>query len=255
LVERGPFTVCPNSFECPAQLAGRVQHFASRNALDVEGLGEETAKQLIAEGLVRQLPDLFDLTADDLVRLEGFAEKSAEKLVQAMHASASPELHRFLYGLGIPEVGVTVAKDLARHFRSLDAVREASTDDLEAVPGVGPIMAQQIAGFFGDARNAAVLDALVDGRVSVQQPSGTATRALEGLTIVFTGGLEGMSRREAKDLVERHGARVTSSVSKNTDYVVAGEDPGSKLDDARRLGVTVLPEEEFVELMRSRTGG
>lgn len=252
LAERGPFTVCPNSFECPAQLAGRLLLFGSRNALDIEGLGEETAKQLVAEDLVRQLPDLFDLSAADLVRLDGFAEKSAEKLVQAIRDAATPELHRFLYGLGIPEVGVTVAKALAQHFRSLDAVRDATADDLEAVTGVGPVMAQQIAGFFSDERNRAVLNALLDGRVTVEEPTEAGARALEGVTIVFTGGLQRVSRRDAKDLVERYGARATSSVSKNTDYVVAGEDAGSKLDDAQRLGVPVLTEDEFFDFLRSR---
>jgi DNA ligase (NAD+) len=253
LLERGPFTICPNSFECPAQLAGRIQHFASRDALDIEGLGDETAKLLVAEGLVRQLPDLFDLTREQLVRLEGFAEKSAENLVDGLAQASRTELHRFLIGLGIPEVGVAVAKDLARHFRSLDTLRRASGEDLEAVPGVGPKMAAQIGTFFGDERNREILDTLL-AKVAVLEPTGEAVAQLAGLKVVFTGGLVRLSRRDAKQLVESLGGRVTSSVSKETAFVVVGENPGSKFDDARRLGVRTLTEAEFVDFVRSKGG-
>jgi DNA ligase (NAD+) len=222
LIERGPFTVCPNGFECPAQLAGRIQHLAGRDALDIEGVGEETAKLLVAEGLVKQLPDLFDITAEQLVELEGFAQKSAGSLVDGLaRAGSDVELHRFLVALGIPEVGVAVARDLARHFGSLDALREASTEQLEAVPGVGPKMAEQIESFFGDAHNRAILDRLVD-RVTVTEAQGAAADILAGLKVVFTGSLERMTRRDAKQLVESLGGRVSSSVSKETAYVVVG---------------------------------
>ncbi len=254
LIERGPFTICPNSFECPAQLAGRIQHFASRDALDIEGLGEETAKLLVTEGLVRQLPDLFDLTPERLATLEGFAEKSAQNLVDGLANASHVELHRFLIGLGIPEVGVAVAKDLARHFRSLDALRRASGEELEAVPGVGPKMAEQIEAFFGDHRNREMLDTLLAGKVTLVEPTGEAAAQLAGLKVVFTGGLAQLSRRDAKQLVESLGGRVTSSVSKETAFVVMGEDPGSKFDDAQRLGVQILTEEEFVDFVRSKGG-
>jgi DNA ligase (NAD+) len=253
LLERGPFTICPNSFECPAQLAGRVQHFASRNALDIEGLGDETARLLVTEGLVRQLPDLFDLTPEQLVTLEGFAEKSAENLVDGLAKASRAELHRFLIGLGIPEVGVAVAKDLARHFRSLDALRRASGEDLETVPGVGPKMAEQIATFFGDERNREILDTLL-AKVVLVEPTGEAATQLAELKVVFTGGLTQLSRRDAKQLVESLGGRVTSSVSKETAFVVVGANPGSKSDDAQRLGVQTLTEEEFVDFVRSKGG-
>jgi DNA ligase (NAD+) len=253
LLERGPFTICPNSFECPAQLAGRIQHFASRDALDIEGLGEETAKLLVTEGLVRQLPDLFDLTPQQLVTLEGFAEKSAENLVDGLARASHAELHRFLIGLGIPEVGVAVAKDLARHFRSLAALRRASGEDLEAVPGVGPKMAEQIGAFFGDERNRQILETLL-AKVALVEPTGEADAQLAGLKVVFTGGLTRLSRRDAKQLVESLGGRVTSSVSKETTFVVVGDNPGSKFGDAQRLGVQTLTEEEFVGFVRSRGG-
>ena len=252
LTERGPFTVCPNGFECPAQLAGRIQHLAGRDALDIEGLGEETARLLVAEGLLKQLPDLFDLSAERLVELEGFAEKSAGSLVDGIaRAGSDVELHRFLVALGIPEVGVAVARDLARHFGSLDALRGASTDQLEAVPGVGPKMAEQIEGFFGDAHNRAILERL-ENKVTVAEAEGAAADILAGLKVVFTGSLERMTRRDAKQLVESLGGRVTSSVSKETAYVVVGASPGSKHDDAQRLDVTILTEDEFLDLLRSK---
>ncbi len=257
LVRRGPYTVCPNSFECPAQLAGRIEHFASRDALDVEGLGEEVARLLVAEELVVQLPDVFDLEVDDLVELEGFAEVSATNLVEAIERSARTELARFLYGLGVPEVGTTVARDLARWFGTFAAIRGASGEELQAVDGVGPKMAEAIRSFFDEPRKAAVLDELTERVTLVDEGEGRRDREpadlpLDGLTFVFTGGLERWSRREAKELVEGAGGRATSSVSGATDFVVVGTDPGSKADDAEELGVETLDEAGFVAMLRER---
>ncbi|MEA2561486.1 MAG: ligase [Acidobacteriota bacterium] len=257
LTERGPFTVCPNSFECPAQLAGRIVHFASRNALDIEGLGDETAKLFVSEGLVKQLPDLFDLRADQLVKLEGFADKSATNLVEALRKAASKvELARFLYGLGIPEVGTAVARDLARHFGSFERVRSADEAALQEVQGIGPRMTEQITAFFAQPSNlgeASVLDALV-GKLSLQEeqskPAASAVQPFAGLKFVFTGGLSRFSRKQAQEYVESLGARATGSVSKSTDYVIVGEDAGSKAEDAQKLGVKTLDENGFVSLLR-----
>ncbi|HWM94070.1 MAG TPA: NAD-dependent DNA ligase LigA [Thermoanaerobaculia bacterium] len=254
LTERGPFTVCPNSFECPAQLAGRIVHFASRNALDIEGLGDETAKLFVSEGLVKQLPDLFDLQADQLVKLEGFADKSANNLVEALRKAASKvELSRFLYGLGIPEVGTAVARDLARHFGSFERVRSADEAALQEVQGIGPRMTEQITAFFAQPDNAEVLDALVKKLALQEEESKPAVRSVQpfaGLKFVFTGGLSRFSRKQAQELIESLGARATGSVSKSTDYVVVGEDAGSKADDAQKLGVKTLDENAFAELLR-----
>lgn len=250
LVERGPFTVCPNSFGCTAQLAGRLEHFASREALDVEGLGEEAAMLFVKEGIVKRLPDLFDLKAVDLIPLEGFAEKKATNLIVAIEKSSTVELHRFIYGLGIPEVGATVAKDLARRFGSIARLRGASRQELEAIDGIGPRIAEQLVAFFEEPQNAFVLDALLAGRVTVKETAATTSSALGGSKFVFTGGLENVARGQAKELVESLGARVVSSVSKATDYVVVGADPGSKYEKAKDLGVKILNEAEFVELMR-----
>ncbi|HEX7185865.1 MAG TPA: NAD-dependent DNA ligase LigA [Thermoanaerobaculia bacterium] len=254
LTERGPFTVCPNSFECPAQLAGRIVHFASRNALDIEGLGDETAKLFIAEGLVKQLPDLFDLKAEQLVHLEGFAEKSSQKLVDALRKASKVELPRLLYGLGIPEVGVAVARDLARHFGAFARLRAADEAALQEVSGVGPRMAEAITEFFREPSNAAILDELLSKLEIAETPASKAAAAsvqpLAGKKIVFTGGLSRLSRREAQELVESLGARATGSVSKSTDWVVIGEDAGSKADDARKLGVATLDENGLLDLLR-----
>jgi DNA ligase (NAD+) len=229
-----------------------LEHFASKEALDIEGLGEETAKLLVTEGVVQSLPDLFDIESADLMRLEGFAAKSADSLVRAIGCSAKVELHRFLYGLGIPEVGVTVAKDLAKHFGSVARLRVATNDDLQAVAGVGPRMAEQVVAFFGDERNARILDGLLVGKLNVMESSGSAGGALAGTKWVFTGELNALSRREAKSLVESLGGRVTSSVSKATAYVVVGSEPGSKYDKAVDLGVRTLAEDEFMDFLREQ---
>ena len=254
LTERGPFTVCPNSFECPAQLTGRIVHFASRNALDIEGLGDETAKLFVSEGLVKQLPDLFDLQADQLMQLEGFAEKSATNLVEALRKAASRvELPRFLHALGIPEVGVAVARDLARHFGSFERIRTADGATLQEVPGVGPRMAEQITAFFAEPNNAEVLDELSKKLNLLEEESKAATSGVQpfaGLKFVFTGGLTRFSRSEAQKKIESLGGRATGSVSKSTDYVIVGEDAGSKAEDAVKLGVKTLDENGFVDLLR-----
>jgi DNA ligase (NAD+) len=254
LVERGPFTVCPNGFQCPAQLVGRIVHLASRNALDIEGLGDESAKLFAAQGLVRQLPDVFELRAEQLLPLEGFAEKSSQKLVEAIAKASHTELPRFLYGLGIPEVGVSVARDLARHFGTFAALRTADEAALQEVAGVGPRMAEQITAFFREPKSAAILDELLT-KVTLQETEPAARQVAAaplpwtGKKFVFTGALR-MPRRDAQTLAESLGARVSGSVSKATSYVVVGEDAGSKAEDAQRLGVPMLTEDEFLALAR-----
>ena len=253
VMEQGPFTVCPNRFACPAQLKGRIVHFGSRGALDIEGLGEETAALLVERERVEELAHLFDLEPDDLVDLEGFGQKSATNLVAAIRDAKRVELHRFIFGLGIPEVGQAVARDLARHFGSLEALRRADREALEEIPGVGPKMSEQITAFLHDERNASHIDAILERGMELLPPEGPPegpdARPLEGTTWVFTGGLERLTRSRAKELVARFGGRATSSVSSATDFVVAGPGAGSKLEKARELGIEVLDEEEFVRRM------
>jgi len=253
LAKSGPYTVCPNSFDCPAQRVARLTHFASRGGLDIEGLGERTARQLVDTGLVTHLPDLFDLASEDFEQLEGYAEISAGKLAQAVRDAGTPDLARFLYALGVPEVGAAVARELARHFGTIERIREAEVDTLVAVDGIGEVMARQIHDFFAEPRNAHVLDALLDGRVRPGRNEEASQRGvLEGLTFVFTGTLQRMSRSEAQELVVRHGGKATGSVSGHTSYLVAGEGGGSKLAKARREGVSVLDEGGFAALLAER---
>ena len=249
VVVRGPFTVCPNKLQCPAQLRGRIVHFGSRGALDIEGLGEETASLLVRKGRVGALADLFDLRVDEVMAFPGFAEKSARNLVDAIRRRKRVELRRFLYGLGIPEVGEAVARDLAIHFQNLDAIRNASREELEAVPGIGPRMSELIHGFLHEQNNVRVLDAILAKGVELTPPPSGAGDSLQGKRFVFTGALRSLTRPDAKRLVEEHGGRASTSVSAETDYLVAGGEAGSKLVRARELGLEILSEEAFLDLL------
>lgn len=249
VVIRGPFTVCPNQFGCPAQFKGRIVHFGSRGALDIEGLGEETATLFVEQNLVRELADLFDLEAMELMKLPGFAEKSARNLVNAIERRKKVELRRFLFGLGIPEVGEAVARNLARHFGRLEAIREADRETLETVEGIGPKMSWLIHGFLHEEENARCIDAVLDKGMELIPPIWSSGPSLGGKKFVFTGSLETLTRSEAKKLVEEAGGRAVSSVSSETDFVVAGEDAGSKLTRAQELGVAILTEEGFLRLL------
>ncbi len=251
--EDGPRTVCPNRFGCPAQLKGRIVHFGSREALDIEGLGEETANLFVDQGLVGRLADLFDLTTEQLIALDGFAEKSAVNLVEAIEAKKRPELGRFLVALGIPEVGVTVARGLAQHFGSFRGLLAASRDDLEAVDGVGPRMSEVITEFLADERNAAAIQAVLGRGVEPLETTPVEAPAAGGGAVVFTGTLP-VSRPLAEQAWRSAGGRVSGSVSKKTDFVVAGANAGSKLAKAEKLGVEVVDYDDFLSRLRALGG-
>lgn len=251
--EDGPRTICPNRFGCPAQLKGRIVHFGAREALDIEGLGEETANLLVARKLVGSLAELFDLTPGHLVELEGFAEKSAASLVEAIQAKKEPELRRFLIALGIPEVGVTVARDLAENFGRFDGILAASRDDLEAIDGIGPRMSEVITDFLADERNAAAIQAIRDRGVVPQEREPVVPDTGSVGAAVFTGTLP-VSRPVAEEVWRGVGGRVVNSVSKKTDFVVAGARAGSKLTKAEKLGVEVIDYEEFLARLRALGG-
>jgi DNA ligase (NAD+) len=253
VVEDGPRTVCPNRFGCPAQLKGRIVHFGAREALDIEGLGEETASLLVETGLVRELAELFDLRPEQLMELEGFAEKSANALVRAIHARKHPELARFLVALGIPEVGVAVARDLAAHFGSFERIREAAREELEKVSGIGPKMSEAIRTFFADPRTRRAIDALLARGVRPQRAEPRRSGLPELGTAVFTGTIP-VPRVVAEEAWRRAGGSTASSVSKKTAFLVAGENAGSKLEQARKLGVEILDFEQFLARLR-RHGG
>ncbi|MHB8764015.1 MAG: NAD-dependent DNA ligase LigA [Deferrisomatales bacterium] len=238
--------------DCPAQLKGRLRHFASRRALDVDGLGVKLIDQLVDRGLVRDVADLFQLSERDLAGLERMAEKSAGNLAAALAAAKRPGLGRFLNALGIRHVGEATAQALARHFGRLEAVMDAAEADLLAVADVGPGVARSLLAFFGEPRNRESIARLLAAGVQVAaEGRPEAPPALAGRTFVFTGGLEALGRDEARARVEALGGKVTSSVSKKTDYVVVGADPGSKAAQARALGVRQLTEAEFLELVRA----
>ena len=253
VIEDGPRTICPNRFGCPAQLKGRIVHFGSRQALDIEGLGEETARQLVERGLVRELAELFDVRPEQLMELEGFAEKSSAALVAAIHARKKPELARFLVALGIPEVGVAVARDLATHFGDFARIRTATREELEAIPGVGPRMSEAIAGFFADERNRHALDAILERGVEPEVSEPVAADLPDLGTVVFTGTIP-VPRVVAEKAWRRIGGSTAGSVSKKTAFVVAGENAGSKLDKAEKLGVEVLDFEQFLARLREHGG-
>ena len=245
VVEEGPFVVCPNRLGCPAQLERGIEHFVSRGGLDIEGLGSETVALLVGEGLVRQPADLFDLTPADLLELEGFAETRSVKLAAAIQSAKRTELARFIYGLGIPEVGATVARVLAAEFRDLAKLREATADRLEEVEGIGPIMSEKITGFFGDDAWAASLNAILSKGFELVPPPARESGGRDGARVVFTGRLKSITRAEAKKRVESRGDRVVSSVSSATGFLVEGAKPGSKAAKAKKLGVQILNEKEF----------
>lgn len=245
---------CIGGLYCPAQRMGAIRHFVSRRAMDIDGLGEKLVAQLVEQGLVRTVVDLYGLERETLVTLERMGEKSADNLLRAIDASRETTLPRFLYALGISQVGEVTARALAEHFGSLEAIMDARSDALETVPDVGPVVAQSVARFFAQPHNQEVIAGL--RAAGVHWPSAAADTASElsqplaGRTFVLTGALEGYSRDDAKAQIEALGGKVTGSVSKKTDYVVVGADPGSKRDKAERLGVTVLDESGFEHLLR-----
>ncbi len=235
-------TRCPN-LDCPAQLKNNLRHLAGRGALDIEGLGSKLVDQLVERGVVTRLSDVFRLDSEKLLELERMGEKSAANLVAAIEKAKSTTLARFLTALGIRHVGETVAELLARHFGDLDPLMAADVESLAAVEGVGPIIAESVAAFFADARNREEVKTMRELGVTWEKTEPAAPRGegpLSGKVFVLTGTLDGMTRTEAKKRIEAHGGKVTGSVSKKTSYVVAGEDPGSKLAKARELEVEVL---------------
>lgn len=251
--EDGPRLRCPNRFGCTAQLKERIVHFGSRAALDIEGLGSETAALLVDRGLVTRLAHLFDVTADQLVELEGFAEKSATALVAAIEAKKAPDLDRFLIALGIPEVGVTVARSLADTFGSFEKIRCATAEELESIDGIGPRMSEAITDFFADERNAEAIDAVLARGVNPRTVELIASELPDLGTAVFTGTIP-VPRVVAEDAWRRIGGKTTGSVSKKTDFLVAGENAGSKLAKAEKLGVPVLDFEGFLAKLEEYGG-
>ncbi|MGE0644600.1 MAG: NAD-dependent DNA ligase LigA [Nitrospira sp.] len=252
VAREGAYYYCTGQASCPAQLRGGIEHFASKAALNIEGLGKKTVAQLVERGLVKDLSDLYRLDREQLLQLEGFAERSSTQLLDAIAQSKTISLDRFLMGLGIRQVGQHIARVLAREFGSLEAIMSADQDRLQRIREVGPEISASLFSYFQESSNRRVIDQLHKLGLSIlstpNSPSATAA-PLVGKSFVFTGGLAGLTRDEAASLVERLGGTVSSSVSRKTSYVVVGAEAGSKLDQALKLGVEVLNEEEFERLL------
>jgi DNA ligase (NAD+) len=244
---------CMGGLYCPAQRMGAILHFASRHALDINGLGEKLVRQLVDTGLVRSVDDLYRIGTQDLLGLERMGEKSAENLLQELQNSRRTTLPRFLHALGISQVGETTAKQLARHFGQLAPIMDASEEELQQIPDVGPVVAQSIRHFFAQPHNRAIVHGLLEAGVHwpEERRAAAAVGPLAGKTFVLTGTLQDLTREEAKARIEALGGRVSGSVSGKTDYVVAGVEPGSKLQRAQQLGVPTLDERAFLELLAS----
>ena len=242
---------CPNS-DCPAQIRGRIQYYASRNCMDIENLGEAVVKQLVDRRFVNDFADLYDLVRDDFLQLEGFAEKSADNLLEAIQESKKHDLWRLVCGLGIKHVGTTAAKDIAHEMGSLKAISEASETDLTAIDGVGKIMAESIRAYFADDSKSNLIPRFQSQGLNLERilASSHEGSRLIGQNFVLTGALETLTREEAREKIEFLGGRVSSSVGKKTNYVVAGPGAGTKLVKAEKLNVPVLDETAFIEMIK-----
>jgi DNA ligase (NAD+) len=245
---------CTGGLFCGAQRKQAILHFAQRRAMDIEGLGEKLVDQMVEGNVIKTLPDLYRLGLNAIASLDRMADKSAQNVLAALEKSKHTTLPRFLFGLGIRHVGEATAKDLARHFGKLDAIMEASEEQLLEVPDVGPVVAQSIHLFFQQPHNREVVEQLRACGVTWEEgePAARAPKPLAGKTVVLTGTLPTLTRDEAKDMLEAAGAKVAGSVSKKTDYVIAGAEAGSKLDKARELGVAVLDEQGLKDLLDGR---
>jgi DNA ligase (NAD+) len=234
---------------CPAMVLEALKHFVSRRAMDIDGLGERTLRQLLDRELVRSPADLYRLTREDLLSCERMGEKSSDNLLAAIAASKERPLARFLFALGIRHVGEHLARVLARQFGSLEDLAAADREQLLAIHEVGPQVADSVVDFFRKERNRQILDGLRQAGVVPRTEARRTGGPLTGKTFVFTGTLVQFKRKEAQELVEQLGGRASGSVSRKTDYVVAGDEAGSKLDRARELGLAVLSEDEFRQLL------
>ena len=245
----GVFLRCINP-HCLGQWKERIRYFAGRGQMDIENLGEALIDQLVEAGLVKNIADIYKLTKDDLLGLERMADKSAQNVIDSIEESKTRPLWRLVAGLGIRHIGVQTAQDLAGHFGSLEAIMKATQAELDAIEQVGEKLAEGVYEYFNDERNITIIKELLSAGVKPQLPEKKKTEGkLAGKTIVVTGTLQNFSRQQIEEAIRNAGAKVSSSVSKNTDFVLAGENPGSKLDKARQLGVKIITEKEFEEML------
>lgn len=255
LIEGNVHIVCPNSISCTPQLLARMQHFASRNAMDIEGLSEKTIGQLMDELGIKEIYDLYDLTYDDLINLDRFADKKTRNLLDAIEKSKNTNLSNFIYAIGIPNVGERSAKDLAEKFKTLDNLRAANIEQLQEVNDIGEITAKEIVKFFKDDEIKESLDLLLSKGIIISRENNKNTnKSLEGLTFVITGTVENYNRDQIKELIEDNGGKVTGSVSKNTDVLICGLKPGSKLDKAKKFSVEIYEDKKLYDFLEKLEG-
>jgi DNA ligase (NAD+) len=246
----GVWTICPNRAGCPGQVLQHVKHFVG--ALDIDGFGEETAIRFLREGVIKDAADIYELDEERIVQLDGFGEISARSLLANIQASKQQPFFRVLYALGIPGIGWVNARNLAAHFGSMDALLDASEEQIVETEGVGPVMAETLLEWLSDDRTRELIERLRGLGLKMEQEGGPIPGTegpLAGKTFVITGTLPNLSRDDATERLEAAGAKVTGSVSKKTDYVVAGADPGSKLAKAQELGTEILDEGGLLELL------
>jgi len=241
---------CPNP-NCPAQVEGSFRHFVSKGAMNIDGLGEKILIKLIEKGLIQEEADLYTLTLDDLLKLDKIKEKSAGNLLAAIAKSKKSTLARFIYALGIRHVGEFIAGILARHFGGIEPLIHATEQELLAIDGIGPQIAESVITYFDDPRNRERLDRLLKTGIELEAPSLPPISAVAGKTFVITGTLSSLKRSEAKEIISSKGGRVASAVGSGIDYLVVGASPGSKLKAAQEMGIPTLDEDAFLALLNA----
>lgn len=256
LIEGNVHIICPNSISCTPQLLARMEHYASRNAMDIEGLSEKTIGQLIAELDIKEIYDIYDLKYEDLINLERFGPKKTQNLLDAIENSKNRDLSAFIYAIGIPNVGERTARDLANKFKSFEKLREASVEELVEIEDIGEITGENIVEFFHDENIVESIEILLSKGIKLINPkeNSDSKQKLEGINFVITGTIDGYNRDDIKKMLEDNGANVRTSVSKNTNYVLAGEKAGSKKDKAIKLGVEIYEEDKLNEFLEELKG-
>lgn len=255
LIEGNVHIICPNSISCAPQLLARMEHFASRNAMDIEGLSEKTIGQLMEDLDIKDIYEIYDLTYDDLIKLDRFADKKANNLIRAIEESKDVDLNRFIYAIGIPNVGERTARDLANKFKDFDKLREATVDQLVEIDDIGLITACNIVEFFNDERISKAIDTLLSKGINIRKlENDNKKNSLETKTFVITGTVENYKRDDIKKLIEDNGGNVTSSVSKNTDVLICGKKAGSKLTKAKELEIEIYEDEKLYNFLKELEG-
>ena len=251
LVQDGVHIFCPNSLSCKPQLVSRMVHYASRDAMNIEGFNEKTIEKLFEELDIKDIPEIYEIKFNDLIKLEGFKKKRAQNLIDAIERSKECTLGAFIYALGIRNVGRKTSEDLANHFKSLDNLKNATYEELITIPEIGPKIAESIVEFFHDERILKSIDKLLSVGVKPRyEEKETRESAFTGKTVVITGTLQSYKRNQLKDIIEKMGGKVSGSVSRNTDYVIVGESPGSKYDKAVELGIEIIDEKRLLEMLK-----